>query len=129
MATGGVKPPSAGAGAAKELAGREPGPRVGVSDQWQPSTRREHDDRWARRWHEDRAEGRGLRAHVPSPPDTGRRFRSAPNGSNPSDATELIHVLRGIIPKPVAPHLTASTPTACGELCACGVSIRDKALL
>ena len=86
FATGGVKPPSVGADAAEDLAGSEPGPRVGVPDRWQPSTRGEH-DRWARRWHEDRADQarRGVpdREHVPSPPDTGRGFRSAPNGSNP----------------------------------------------
>ena len=119
MATGGVKPPRAGAGAAEELAGREPGPRVGVSDWWQPSTRGEHDDRRARRWHDDRADharrGVAYREHVSLLPDTGRGFRPAPNGSNPSDATVPIYVLYGIMPKLAAPRLTASSPAACGE--------------
>ena len=37
FATGGVKPPSVGADAAEDLAGSEPGPRVGVPDRWQPA--------------------------------------------------------------------------------------------
>ena len=87
-----------------------------------PGSRARHTsyDRWARRWQEDCTDqgGRGVafnHEHGPSPLDAGRGFRSARNGSNPSDATELIHVLREIIPKPIAPHLTASTSAACGE--------------
>ena len=53
LTTGGVEPPSDGTGAAEELDGREPDPSVGISDRWQHSTRGEHDNRWARRWHED----------------------------------------------------------------------------
>ena len=53
--------------------------------------------------------------HVRSPSDAGRGFRLAPNGIDSSAVTELIRALRGIIPKPIAPRLTASTPKACDE--------------
>ena len=72
-------------------------------------------------WQEDRAD-QGRRGvayqyeHARSPPDTGQGFRSASNGSNPSAAMELIRVLCGIEPKPIATRLTASTPAACDEI-------------
>ena len=78
------------------------------------------DGRTARRWQQDCSDQgrRGVacnREHIPSPPDAGRGFRSAPNGSAQADETELMRVLRGNLPTPIAPRLTASTPAACDE--------------
>lgn len=48
------------------------------------------------------------RERVPSLPDASRVFRSPPIRSSLSVAAELIHIRHGIVPKLIAPHLTAS---------------------
>ena len=76
MATGGVEPPSAGAGAVVELAGREPGPRVVSRIGGNPtSAENTTTDGPAGGTRIVPIMGVAYREHVPSPPDTGGGLR------------------------------------------------------
>ena len=85
----------------------------------------------ARRSSDQGRRGVAYRANGQPLSDTGRHFRSATHSRNQPGAAEFMQVLLGIVLKPKASRLTASTRTSglLQNLFASGVSICEMAQL